>query len=234
MIWFGIDPGEHPFALFSLSHRIVLLISILGSVLIFAARHLLRAFSNRLIETAIALSLVFSEGAYHYWMYKNGIWRFSDSLPLELCSISLFGTIALLFFQKRWIDDLVFFTSLLGATQAIVTPLLDFDFPHFRFLHFFYTHLMMVWVALYFTWVKGYRPTLRSVGRVLLFLNILAPILWGINRVTGGNYMFLREKPPIPSLLDWLGPYPWYIGSLELLLVSLSFLLWYLFREKNI
>lgn len=129
MIWFGIDPGEHPFALFSLSHRIVLLISILGSVLIFAARHLLRAFSNRLIETAIALSLVFSEGAYHYWMYKNGIWRFSDSLPLELCSISLFGTIALLFFQKRWIDDLVFLRPFWVPLRRLSRPCWILIFP---------------------------------------------------------------------------------------------------------
>ena len=29
--------------------------------------------------------------------------------------------------------------------------------------------------------------------------------------VTGGNYMFLRRKPSNGSILDPLGPWPWYI-----------------------
>ena len=28
---------------------------------------------------------------------------------------------------------------------------------------------------------------------------------------TGGNYMFLRRKPVHGSLLDVMGPWPWYI-----------------------
>jgi len=33
------------------------------------------------------------------------------------------------------------------------------------------------------------------------------------NVLTGGNYMFLREKPNRASLLDVMGPWPWYIVS---------------------
>jgi len=40
-------------------------------------------------------------------------------------------------------------------------------------------------------------------------------LVYGINLLVGGNYMFLMHKPPTASLLDVLGPWPWYILSLE-------------------
>lgn len=45
--------------------------------------------------------------------------------------------------------------------------------------------------------------------------------------------MFLSHKPENASLLDVLGPYPWYILSLEGLLITLSIIVWVIFREKT-
>jgi uncharacterized membrane protein YwaF len=44
--------------------------------------------------------------------------------------------------------------------------------------------------------------------------------------------MYLSHKPNHSSLLDVLGPYPWYIFSMEGLLILLSLIVWVLFREK--
>ena len=38
-----------------------------------------------------------------------------------------------------------------------------------------------------------------------------------VDWLTRTNYGYLAAKPMHGSLLDFLGPWPWYVGSLELL-----------------
>ena len=164
-------------------------------------------------------------------MYVNGIWKVGRSMPLELCNIGLILCVILLFTRKKLVFELLFFIAILGATQAIFTPALTYDFPHFRFFHFFYAHMMVVWVTLYFTWAKGYYPTFRSVIKLIVFINLLLPVILFVNKQANGNYWFLRHKPESPSLFDVLGPYPWYIFSLEGLLIVFSLIAWLIFRK---
>jgi hypothetical integral membrane protein (TIGR02206 family) len=233
MAWFGSNNNDFAFEMFSVSHFVVISILFLGSFTLYLKRENLNYERWRKAEVGIAISLIVMEGFYHVWMLTNGIWDASYAIPLELCSLSLILTVILLLTRNKYIYEILLFTALLGATQAIITPLLHHDFPHFRYFHFFYTHLMMIWVAFYFTWVKGYRPTILSVFRLFFYLNVLMPFIMLINKHVGGNYMFLSHKPTTASLLDFLGPYPWYILSLEALLITLSLIVWLIFREKK-
>lgn len=205
----------------------------LGSLGIFLQREKMKGQRWRQVEVGIAISLIVMEVGYHLWMFTNGIWNASFSLPLELCSLSLILTVILLLTKNKYVYEILLFTALLGATQALLTPLLHHDFPHFRYFHFFYTHLMMIWVAFYFTWAKGYKPSILSVIRLFFYLNVLMPLVMLINKLVSGNYMFLSHKPTTASLLDFLGPYPWYILSLEGLLIILSLIVWLIFRGKK-
>jgi hypothetical integral membrane protein (TIGR02206 family) len=46
-----------------------------------------------------------------------------------------------------------------------------------------------------------------------------------INLLTDGNYLYLRHTPGAHSLLDVLGPWPWYIvGAAALALVLFAIL----------
>jgi len=232
--WFGRSFKNYDFQMFSLSHFVVISIFILVSILIFLFKDKLKAEEWRYVEFGVAISLIIMETTYHLWMLLNGSWHVSHAIPLELCGISLILTVILLLIRNKLIYEILLFTALLGASQALFTPLLNYDFPHFRFFHFFYTHLMIIWVPLYFTWAKGYRPSIWSVLKLFIFLNVLMPVIMFINKLVGGNYMFLRHKPRSASLLDVLGPYPWYILSLEGLLISFSLIVWFLFREKAV
>ena len=184
-------------------------------------------------ERFFALTLLVMDGYYYIWMVQTGRWDFGNSLPLELCSISLIVTIVLLWTGNKKFYSFVFFAGIGGAIQAIATPVLDINFPHFRFFHFFYTHFGIILTALYFTWVKGYRPTFKGVIHTMVTLNILLPFLFVVNFLVKGNYMFLQEKPRGGSLLDFLGPYPWYIISLEIVAFIIFCCLWLVFRKRS-
>jgi hypothetical integral membrane protein (TIGR02206 family) len=54
-----------------------------------------------------------------------------------------------------------------------------------------------------------------------------------VNLLTGSNYGFLRSNPALASLLDLLGPWPWYILWLEVLAVLLFTLLYLPFRPRE-
>jgi uncharacterized membrane protein YwaF len=55
----------------------------------------------------------------------------------------------------------------------------------------------------------------RSGAALRVFAATLAwTAIAGIgDAITGGNYMYLSSKPAHNSLLDVLGPWPWYIVS---------------------
>ena len=115
----------------------------------------------------------------------------------------------------------------------MLTPELFYPFPHYRFFHFFIAHIAIILACLFMTWIVGYRPTVKSIWRTFVYLNIYMTIILGVNALTNGNYLFLAYKPANPSLLDYLGPYPWYILSLEFVALAFFFLLYAPFAIKD-
>jgi hypothetical integral membrane protein (TIGR02206 family) len=221
--------AEPSFVLFSAAHLLVVIILFILIFLLFFSRK--RQPLQKKYERLVALSLLLMEFSYHIWMLGTGRWDPGQSLPLELCSISLMIAIILLWTGNRRLYDFVFFAGIGGAIQAIATPVLDIGFPHFRYFHFFYTHFGIILTALYFTWMKGYRPTFMGIVKTMVILNLLLPFIFAANTLFQGNYMFLREKPSTGSLLDFLGPYPWYILSLNGVAFLIFICLWLLFRK---
>lgn len=223
------------FIIFS-SHHLTVIFGIGLTVLLmglYSKQQKLKYFPSRKFEKGFAVSLLGTEWLYYVWLGSTGKWSVSHSLPLELCSISLYAAIILLWTNNRRLYPFVFFAGIGGAIQAIITPDLELSFPHFRFFHFFYTHTGIILTALYFTWIKGYRPSFPKVIQTMLILNGFAIIIYVINLIVHGNYMFLRNKPKAGSLLDYLGPYPLYLLSLQGVAFMTFIVLWLLFNKKE-
>jgi hypothetical integral membrane protein (TIGR02206 family) len=229
---------EERFQLFSPSHLTALLMLGFLILLVYAWRERLREPRlNRALRYGMAGLLLVCEIALESWQAIHRDWTLDFSLPLHLCSISLLLSIAMLLTRSYRLFEFLYLAGMGGALQALITPDLGhYSFPHFRWWEFFVAHGVIVIACLFMVFVERYRPTLASIGRTWLWLNVLAVFIYGINLLTEGNYMFLARKPPGPSLLDLLGPWPWYILSLQAVAVLSSLLLYLpfaLIKPKN-
>ena len=174
--------------------------------------------SRRLIRNGMAAVLILNEAAWHLWHLFTGQWTIQTMLPLHLCSVMVFLSAFMLVTQSYTIFEYLYFLGIGAAIQALFTPDLGiYGFPHFRFFQTFISHGLILTAAVYMTVVEGYRPTWKSLGRVVVGANLYMLFVGLVNWLVGSNYLFIAHKPETPSLIDMLGPWPWYILGLEAL-----------------
>jgi hypothetical integral membrane protein (TIGR02206 family) len=227
---FFLEDGDQTFTLFSLTHLSTLAFFIFCIGTIYITRKKLRQKPNvnRLCRVAMAVILIVSEVSLHWWLWSVGSWSIQYSLPFHLSSLSIILSAILLLTKSYSLFEFTYFAGVGSAIQAMLTPdISSYTFPHFRYVHFFISHGGIILANLYMVFVEEYKPTLKSLWKAFLYLNLYALVIFILNDMLGGNYMYISEKPINPSILDYLGPWPYYILSLELLAL-ISFGLLYL------
>lgn len=78
--------------------------------------------------------------------------------------------------------------------------------------------------------IGTYRLRQRSLWVTVLIVNLYGGIIYLVDRWLKANYMYLTKKPGGSSLLDVLGPWPWYIASAEAITIASFFILYWLYR----
>ncbi|MDR0267349.1 TIGR02206 family membrane protein [Paenibacillus sp.] len=228
---------NNPFVLFSSSHLLALLLLVAASFLLFSIRRRLQRAprGKAILRGTLAFLLSGSEGVLDIWNIVSGTWSPRYTLPLELCSLTLLLSIIMLLTKSRLLYEVLFFAGIGGALQALITPNLAFGFPHIRFYQFFIVHILIILASLYMTWIENYKPTWKSIGLTMIFLNLAALLVGITDYYLDANYMFLMHKPSTASILDWLGPYPLYLLAEEgiaLLIFTVMQLLFFVLPEK--
>lgn len=149
----------------------------------------------------------------------------SRLIPLHLCDISAIICAIALITRRPIFSELAFFWGLTGATQALLTPALDTHAFSFSYITFFLQHMAIVATALILPCALSWRPRKQAPLYAFLLLLLYAAILYPINSILGTNFGFIMHKPHSASLLDHLGPWPWYILSKAALAYALFSLL---------
>ncbi|RYD60958.1 MAG: TIGR02206 family membrane protein, partial [Verrucomicrobiaceae bacterium] len=162
------------------------------------------------------------------WLTIDGDPDLDSSLPLHLCDLAAFIAGFALLTEKRLLSTLTYFWGLAGTIQALLTPAITVGFPHPAFVAFFVHHFAIVGAALYLPIVRGWRagrPWWKGPVTALLLGNIYLILSMGINAWLGTNFGFTTHKPVNPSLLDHMGPWPYYLLGMQGLAVVLFSLL---------
>lgn len=150
-------------------------------------------------------------------------WRAADGLPLELCDVTAVVGAFALWWRRPILIEVLWFWGVGGGVLALLSPELPGAFPSWLFFQYYVVHGGIVVAP--FLIVVGLRvwPRPGSVRRVGAITLGYALVIAAVNIVSGGNYLWMRHPPSATSLLDVLGPWPWYLLSMAV--VGLLFLL---------
>jgi hypothetical integral membrane protein (TIGR02206 family) len=201
--------GTKIFQPFGVDHAAVLILVVAAALaLVFGARGIRRIHDDRAIRYGAATTLGLLGASAWVHNHLAGLIVF----PFHLCDVALVATIwALIRPEHRLVGELAFFWALAGSVQAVLTPDLAHGFPSVRWISFFVLHGGVVLSAVYLM-ARGclvLRPA--SIARAWLATNVYAAVAGFLNWQFGVNFGFLAQKPTNPSLLDYLGPWPYYI-----------------------
>ena len=220
------------FRLFGSAHIAILCaVPVLVAMLAAVQRRLSPGFKG--VRIGLAIVLLADSALYYGFLAAHGQLTFPERVPLELCDASRFLIIVVLFTLNRAVFDLAYYGALAGATMALLTPNLLERFPSFSTVQFFVDHGLIVAAVLYLAWSRQARPRPGSAVRAMLFLNIYAAIVGTFDFIFKTDYMYLRAKPQNASLLDVLGPWPWYIAAAECVALGIFLLLYLPFWQRR-
>ena len=170
-----------------------------------------------------ALVLVVDE--LSWWVYllaggQPGI-TVAYLLPLQLCDVAIFIAAAALWTWNRLLVEVAYFWGLAGTLQALLTPDLPQHFPSYPYFQYYIAHGGVVAAALVLVAGLRLHPRRRAVFQVAAITVAYAVLVGAVDAGSGANYMYLRARPPSPTLLDALGPWPWYILAASLIALVL-------------
>jgi hypothetical integral membrane protein (TIGR02206 family) len=155
------------------------------------------------------------------------------ALPLEICDASLWITVIALIWPRQRLLELAYYWGIAGASIALITPYLIAPLISLPSITFLIGHGMILVSVIFLLGTGRMRPSPGSWRSALLILNLFALFDFCFDRLSGTDYMYLVHKPPIVSLLNIMGPWPWYIVAADVLAGLLFFALQWPFRHNH-
>jgi hypothetical integral membrane protein (TIGR02206 family) len=224
-------PSPNRFVPFEAAHLgALVLTAVLGYslVVLVCSRPRTGPLVRAVLFVAISLLLAFELGIG----IREGWLTWPVLLPLHLCDAAMVLALVSLVRPLRSAVEILYFWAVAGSGLAMLTPDLPWGFPRWEFVVFFGLHGMVLVAAVVLVFGLGLRPRRGAAGRAFLATLVLAGVAGAVDAFLGTNFMFLRGKPPTPTLLDYMGPWPVYIAVGALVALVLFHLLALPFRRQ--
>jgi len=178
----------------------------------------------------------------YFWMLfsvlYDGSYNTSDDLPIHVCRFIAIATPFVIRKKSRFAMGLFYFWILVGTLNAVITPDIEFGYPHWNFFTYWMMHAFLIIIPLYYVIVLGIRINIQDLKNAFWYGNLYLVISLGINYLLGSNYMYSLRKPDSATVLDYMGAWPIYLFTVQGLGLVL-FILVYLpfvvinFRKKK-
>lgn len=180
----------------------------------------------------VGLELLWGASGAVLLLTERGSTDWVHVLPLHLCDLVLGIAIVAFVFRQPLAFELAYCFGLAGSTQALLTPDIAGPLPLWRLAYFFGAHAAVIAAVLFLALVERMRLRPGTLRRALGALTLYAVAIGSFNAAAGTNYGYLCHKPQQPSLLDYLGPWPWYILAVGLIAALCCWLLLLPFAQR--
>jgi len=181
---------------------------------------------QQLLERVFALSIILLRVGVFVWNLVPSRLSLGRSLPLQICDLAALCSAFALLSPRRWLAAIAYFWGLALSIQGLLQPDLSRGPESLEFWLFWLHHALIVGAAFYLVAVRGFRPGVRdfrtAIGAGLAYV----VTVFVIDLLLDVNYGYLgRGMPSQPTLLDWLGPWPWRVLVMVVLAIVVMWLL---------
>lgn len=219
---------------FTLQHLVVVLFCFLFGILLVKFSQKQSKKNQNLIGNLFAFSISITVIFGTFLNVLKGNFNYQENLPLHLCSFLALLIPILSYTRKLLYFEVFFFLILAGTVQSLITPS-EYNYLNYPFFRYWYVHAGLVIFMMYAVFVYKMKPTLKSVGKSFLGMQLYMVFMFLINYILGSNYFYTNRKPNATTLLDVFGDWPQYIFVVEIIVIPfflLIYLPFYLSKKK--
>ncbi len=203
-----------PFPLFGQQHMLLLLLMLIGGVLwLVVAQRCKERRSLRAFEWSAAALIAFQYTVERVaYLILRPDYALVELLPFQLCGLSILLSVWLLIKPGRLRFNVLYIWGFGGASMGLLMPEVEYGFPHPLNLTFFLGHAYPLYVVAHLISVRHFRPRISLLPKVFAITMAVLGLMMIVNPILGTNYLFVSGKPMGGELLDFMGPWPVYIG----------------------
>ncbi|WP_161964946.1 TIGR02206 family membrane protein [Ornithinimicrobium cerasi] len=185
-------PAPEPLEVGGPDHRAYVALYLTLLVLLLTRRELVRRRQELVRRLVVAVTVGQQVAMYGYHAHhREGP---AESLPLHICRVATLAGLVWLLTDHPWAMDVVFYFGLY-AYVSLVYPWGIARTDHAMGWSFAVNHVLTLLLPVLAATTHGWVPTLAGLARAYAAFLVYLAVAERVNRVTGGNYFYLRERP---------------------------------------
>ncbi len=231
---------QEEFKPFSYQHGIpLLIIAVFGLISILFGRRLYSVDKKWRLLFYISFLPLLSYIMYVVFRIIEGEFSLQEDLPFHVCRTLAFFCPIVIYYRQRFFLGIFYFWIMVGTLNANLSPDIKYDFPHWNYFTYWMLHGLLVVIPLYYVIVLDIKIKWKDLFHAVWTANVFLLFSLCANMILGSNYMYTMRKPDVGSLLDYMGEWPIYLLTTQLLAVVLfvivfvPILLWRKYSRKS-